>query len=80
MSAQRAARFGTRSRGVRWGSRAVGLGAIALLGLGLAPGVASAAPRNPTDAQISQAEQERTAAAERVGAITAQLEIGRAHV
>jgi cell wall-associated NlpC family hydrolase len=78
VSAQRGARFGTSSLGVRWGSCAVGLGAITLLGVGLAPGVASAAPRNPTDTQISRAEQERTAAAERVGAITAQLAEARA--
>ncbi|NEK85127.1 C40 family peptidase [Blastococcus saxobsidens] len=42
------------------------------------PGVAAAAPRNPSDSQLSDAQQARTDAAARVGEITAQLARARA--
>ncbi|MGY1805470.1 NlpC/P60 family protein [Blastococcus sp. SYSU D00922] len=42
------------------------------------PGTASAAPRNPSDAQLSEAQQAKADAAARVGEITAQLAQARA--
>ncbi|CAA9211934.1 MAG: hypothetical protein AVDCRST_MAG57-128 [uncultured Blastococcus sp.] len=42
------------------------------------PGFASAAPRPPSDTQITEAEQAKAAAAERVGQITADLAAARA--
>ncbi len=52
--------------------------AIAVSCLLAAPGVASAAPRNPSDAQLSEAQQAKADAAARVGEITAQLAQARA--
>ena len=52
--------------------------AIAVSCLLAAPGVASAAPRNPSDAQLSEAQQAKADAAVRVGEITAQLAQARA--
>jgi cell wall-associated NlpC family hydrolase len=56
----------------------IGVGAVAVVCLGAAPGVASAEPVAPSDAQISAAEQARATAAEQVGALTAQLAAARA--
>ena len=39
----------------RWAGRVTGVAVVALVGVGIAPGVASARPHNPTDTQIQQA-------------------------
>jgi cell wall-associated NlpC family hydrolase len=59
--------------GAPWVRRAIGIGAVAVVFLVSAPGMAAAAPTNPSDSQISAAEQAKQDAAARVGAITAQL-------
>jgi cell wall-associated NlpC family hydrolase len=59
--------------GAPWVRRAIGVGAVAVICLVSAPGVASAAPTNPSDSQISAAQQAKADAAARVGEITAQL-------
>ena len=51
---------------------------IAVSCLLAAPGIASAAPRNPSDAQLGEAQQAKAAAAARVGEITSQLAQARA--
>jgi cell wall-associated NlpC family hydrolase len=62
-----------RRAGVRWTTRLVGVAAVLATGLGIAPGTAMAAPVNPSDADLSAAEQARQAAAAEVGQITAAL-------
>jgi peptidoglycan DL-endopeptidase RipA len=52
--------------------------AIAVSCLVATPGVASAAPRNPSDAQLDEAQQAKADAAARVGEINAQLAQARA--
>jgi cell wall-associated NlpC family hydrolase len=47
--------------------------AVAVICLVAAPGTASAAPRNPSDSQLTAAQQAKADAAARVGEITAQL-------
>ncbi|WP_324273225.1 C40 family peptidase [Blastococcus brunescens] len=69
---------GTHRRGARWVHRMIGVGAVAVIGLVAAPGIAVAAPRNPSDAQLTQAQQAKADAAARVGAITDQLTQARA--
>jgi cell wall-associated NlpC family hydrolase len=59
--------------GAPWVRRAIGIGAVAVVCLMSAPGVASAAPTNPSDSQISAAQQGKADAATRVGEITARL-------
>jgi cell wall-associated NlpC family hydrolase len=59
-------------------ARIGGLVVVAALAVGLTPSVAGAAPRNPSDAQLSEAQQEKADAAARVGEITAQLAQARA--
>jgi len=61
----------------RAAARIAGL-AVAVSCLVATPGVASAAPRNPSDAQLSAAQQAKADAAARVGEITAQLAQARA--
>jgi len=61
----------------RAAARVAGL-AVAVSCLVATPGVASAAPRNPSDAQLSAAQQAKADAAARVGEITAQLAQARA--
>jgi cell wall-associated NlpC family hydrolase len=61
----------------RAAARIAGL-AVAVSCLVATPGVASAAPRNPSDAQLSEAQQAKADAAARVGEITAQLAKARA--
>ncbi|SFF89300.1 C40 family peptidase [Blastococcus tunisiensis] len=78
MSEQAGARFGTQRRGAHWVHRLIGAGAVAVICLVGAPGVAAAAPRNPSDAQLSEAQRQKAEAAERVGAIAAQLAQARA--
>jgi len=57
----------------RWAHRTVGALAVATAALGIAPGTASAAPVNPSDAQLGAAQQAEEAAAAQVGQITAAL-------
>jgi cell wall-associated NlpC family hydrolase len=65
-----------RRTGRRWATRAVGTAAVACLTAG--PGVASAAPVNPRDAQLGAAEQARQAAAAQAGQISAALSAAQA--
>jgi cell wall-associated NlpC family hydrolase len=76
---------GTQARaGRRTGTRRVGrtAGAITLATacLVLAPGIAAAAPTNPSDSQISAAQQATDAAAQQVGVLSAQLASAQAQV
>jgi cell wall-associated NlpC family hydrolase len=59
--------------GRRWATRFIGVAVVATAGLGVAPGIASARPVNPSDAQISAAQQAQQDAAAQVGQITAAL-------
>jgi cell wall-associated NlpC family hydrolase len=72
---------GTRSDSARnarrTAARVAGL-AVAVSCLVAVPGTATAAPRNPSDTQISQAQQAKTEAAARVGEINAKLAQARA--
>jgi cell wall-associated NlpC family hydrolase len=52
--------------------------AIAAACLMVAPGIAAAAPTNPSDAQMSAAQQAKNAAAQQVGALSAQLATAQA--
>src|SRR4051795_8127655 len=57
-----------------WAARRLaGLVAAAAVCLVLAPGTAAAAPTNPSDAEIAQAQQVKATAAEQVGALSAAL-------
>jgi cell wall-associated NlpC family hydrolase len=51
----------------------VGVAAVAAIGLGVAPGAASAAPVNPSDGQLTAAQQAAQSAAAQVGQINAAL-------
>ncbi len=62
---------------LRMAARIGGL-AIAVSCVVATPGLASAAPRNPSDTQLTQAQQAKAQAAARVGEITAQLADARA--
>ncbi|MCU1619376.1 MAG: Cell wall-associated hydrolase, invasion-associated protein, partial [Modestobacter sp.] len=57
----------------RWAIRAVGIAAVTAVCLGVAPGVASATPVNPSDAQLNAAQQAQQNAAAQVGQVTAAL-------
>jgi cell wall-associated NlpC family hydrolase len=57
----------------RWATRAVGIAAVTTVCLGVAPGVASARPVNPSDAQLNAAQQAQQNAAAQVGQVTAAL-------
>ncbi|MCW2582252.1 MAG: putative Cell wall-associated peptidase, partial [Klenkia sp.] len=60
-------------RGQRWSVRFGGVLIAAAVAVGIAPGAASAAPVNPSDGEIAQAQTAQDAAAAQVGAISAQL-------
>ncbi|WP_235495169.1 NlpC/P60 family protein [Geodermatophilus sp. Leaf369] len=60
-------------RGQRWSVRFGGVLIAAAVAVGIAPGTASAAPVNPSDGEIAQAQTAQDAAAAEVGAISAQL-------
>jgi cell wall-associated NlpC family hydrolase len=60
--------------------RIAGTVAIAAACLVVAPGMAAAAPTNPSDAQISAAQQAKDTAAQQVGALSAQLATAQAQV
>jgi cell wall-associated NlpC family hydrolase len=61
------------ARGRRWATRSIGIAAVVTAALGIAPGMASASPVNPSDEQLSAAEQAKQTAAAEVGQITASL-------
>ena len=69
-----------RRAGSRIARRLAGVVAAAALCLVLAPGTALAAPTNPSDTQISQAQQAQATAAEQVGALSAALADAQAQV
>src|SRR3954451_3745560 len=69
-----------RRGALRWAGRVTGVAVAALVGLGIAPGVASARPHNPTDTQIQQAQADQDAAAAQVGQLSAQLATAQAQV
>jgi cell wall-associated NlpC family hydrolase len=60
--------------------RLAGVAVVAALSLVVAPGVAAAAPTNPSDAQIDAAQQQTQTAAQQVDAITAALAGAQASV
>jgi cell wall-associated NlpC family hydrolase len=62
-----------RRAGNRVARRLAGVVAAAAVCLVIAPGIASAAPTNPSDAQLTQAQQAKADAAQQVGALSAQL-------
>jgi cell wall-associated NlpC family hydrolase len=64
----------------RWAARVTGVALVALAGLGIAPGVAAASPTNPSDGQLSAAQQAVSAAAAQVGTLSAQLAAAQAQV
>ncbi|WP_299953864.1 C40 family peptidase [uncultured Modestobacter sp.] len=66
--------------GTRPARRVAGVLVAAALCLGAAPGVASATPTNPSDAQLGAAQQQKDAAAQQVGALSAQLASAQAEV
>src|SRR3954453_17743833 len=69
-----------RRGALRWAGRVTGVAVVALVGVGIAPGVASARPPNPTDTQIEQAQAAANAAAAQVGQLSAQLATAQAQV
>src|SRR3954469_22217950 len=69
-----------RRGGLRWAGRVTGVAVVALVGIGIAPGVASARPHNPSDTQIQQAQAAANAAAAQVGQLSAQLATAQAQV
>jgi cell wall-associated NlpC family hydrolase len=60
--------------------RLAGVAVVAALSLVVAPGVAAAAPTNPSDAQIDAAQQQTQTVAQQVDAITAALAGAQASV
>src|SRR5690348_7011138 len=58
----------------RSGARLAGLVALAVAGLVATPGIAAARPYNPTDGQITAAQQAANTAAAQVGAVSGQLQ------
>jgi cell wall-associated NlpC family hydrolase len=64
----------------RLARRAAGVAVAAALCLGVAPGVAAASPTDPTDGEISAAQQTKESAAEQVGVLSAQLATAQAAV
>jgi peptidoglycan DL-endopeptidase RipA len=68
-----------RSR-ARWVGRASGAAVVVALAVGVLPGVADAAPRNPSDGEISNAQQAANAAAAKAGRLAGQLAKAQASV
>jgi cell wall-associated NlpC family hydrolase len=66
--------------GLRWAVRATTVAVAVLAGLGAVPGVASARPQNPSDGQLTAAQQAASDAAAQVGALDAQLATAQAQV
>jgi len=72
--AQVGTKVGTGHRaGARWVHRTLAAAVVTAACLVVAPGVAAARPVNPSDAQLSAADQAKQAAAAQVGQITAAL-------
>ncbi|MFQ1000364.1 NlpC/P60 family protein [Modestobacter sp. SSW1-42] len=69
-----------RRTGGRPARRLAGVAVAAVLSLVAAPGIAAAAPTNPSDAQIDAAQQQTQTAAQQVEAITAALAGAQASV
>jgi cell wall-associated NlpC family hydrolase len=69
-----------RTASPRWLGRAVGVGVVAAVCIGTGAGVASAKPVNPSNGQITAAQQAADAAAAQVGQINAQLATAQAGV
>jgi cell wall-associated NlpC family hydrolase len=69
-----------RRAGARLARRAVGVAVAATICLAVAPGVAAASPTNPTDGEISAAQQTKDAAAQQVGVLSAQLVTAQAQL
>jgi peptidoglycan DL-endopeptidase RipA len=76
VSEQPALRRGTR----RWLGRTAGIGLVVAACLGAAPGLAAAQPTDPGDGQISAAQSAADAAAQQMGAVTAQIAASQAKV
>jgi cell wall-associated NlpC family hydrolase len=64
----------------RWIGRAAGVAVVAALAVGVLPGVADAAPRNPSDGEISDAQNAADAAAAKAGRLAGQLAKAQASV
>jgi peptidoglycan DL-endopeptidase RipA len=64
----------------RWIGRAAGIAVVAALAVGVVPGVADAAPRNPSDGEISNAQDAASQAARQAGQIAGQLAKAQASV
>jgi cell wall-associated NlpC family hydrolase len=77
MSTQTTPRRAAGNRAVR---RLAGVVAAAAVCLAVTPGTADAAPTNPSDAQLGQAQQAQADAAQQVGAISAALADAQAQV
>ena len=58
----------------RWRARLAGVIALVAAGLIVTPGIASARPYNPTNGQITAAQQAASAAAAQVGVVSGQLQ------
>src|SRR4051812_5082697 len=69
-----------RPAGSRVARRLAGVVAAAAVCLVAVPGTATAAPMNPSDSQIGQAQQAQSAAAAQVGALSAALADAQAQV
>jgi cell wall-associated NlpC family hydrolase len=69
-----------RRAGKRAAARLAGVVAAAAVCLLAVPGTATATPTNPSDAQLTQAQQAQSAAAQQVGAISAALADAQASV
>jgi peptidoglycan DL-endopeptidase RipA len=69
-----------RTAGRRWLGRTVGVGLVAAVCIGAGAGAASAKPVNPSDGQITAAQQAADAATAQMGAINAQLATAQAGV
>jgi len=64
----------------RWLGRAAGVAVVAALAVGVVPGTADAAPRNPSDGEISAAQNDASAVARQAGQAAADLAKAQAAV
>ena len=67
-----------RTAGARWLGRTVGVGVVAAICIGAGAGAADAKPVDPSDGQISAAQQAADAATTQMGQINAQLATAQA--
>jgi cell wall-associated NlpC family hydrolase len=70
----------SRHRHVRWVGRAAGVAVVAALAVGVLPGVADAAPHNPSDGEISAAQHDADTDAAKAGQLAGQLAKAQADV